>query len=133
MRKIDPSHYSSAQTRSRIKPEVVNLGELPPIELPSANEFVVNEPSERVNARTPEQVNTRTGERPNTRTSAHLNERADEQVNASPPSTHRVIKRCSFNLYADQMRALSRIAFETEQDKSELVRAMLDAYLKANG
>ncbi len=133
MRKIDPSHYSSAQTRSRIKPEVVNLGELPPIERPSANAFGVNEPSEQVNARTPEQVNTRTGERPNARTNAHLNGRAGEQVNAPPPPTHRVIKRCSFNLYADQMRALSRIAFETEQDKSELVRAMLDAYLKANG
>ncbi len=133
MRKIDPSHYSATQAGSRIKPESVNLGELPPIERPQATGFAAHDKGERVNARTPEQVNTRTDERLNTRTDAHLNERTGVQVNALPQPTHRLIKRCSFNLYADQMRELSRIAFETEQDKSELVRAMLDDFLKANG
>lgn len=132
MRKIDPSHYSATQVGSRIKPESVNLGELPPIERPQTSGLETHDQGERANTRTPEQTNMRTGERLNTRTDAHANERADEQVNAPPQSARRLIKRCSFNLYADQMRELSRIAFETEQDKSELVRTMLDDYLKAN-
>jgi hypothetical protein len=132
MRKIDPTHYSSSQVISRITPESVNLGVLPPIEPPNVSSFPADAKGERLNTRTPAQVNTRTGERPNSHTDAHLNWRTPEQVNTTPSPTNRPIKRCSFNLYTDQMRELSRIAFETEKDKSELVRAMLDDYLKAN-
>lgn len=131
MRKIDPTHYSASQVSSRIQPESVNLGVLPPIEPPKENRLTIGK-DERVNVRTSAQMHTRTGERPNARTDAPLNQRTPEQVNATPPPASRPIKRCSFNLYTDQMRELSRLAFETEKDKSELVRVMLDDYLQAN-
>jgi hypothetical protein len=92
MRKVDVSIYSAKKIARTIKPEKVNLGELPPIEKS------VKKDSRSIT----KNANRRTPERPYTRTGEHANRRTPE----------RVVVRNSYNFYEDQVQAILRLEAE---------------------
>lgn len=72
-------------------------------------------------------------ERPNARTGQDLNAPTNER-----PNGRRVIKRASYELFADQIEAVRRLSLEDKLqggkgNQSEMVRDAIDQYLKQKG
>jgi hypothetical protein len=158
MRNVDIGAYS-AKTPSRIKPEPVNLGDLPPITKPSKPSSISDTSSKlkqdnekptsqktaslkkaqrhkqnkKVKVRTGERVNARAPEQVNSRTPERAHTRTPEQVNTR--TGERPILRCSFNLFEDQFKTLKQARNQAEMDGrnmnlSEMARQAFDQYLK---
>lgn len=95
MKKIDMGAYSAQQPR-RIKPEAVDLGDLPPIQAPPAQRKTADAPT-HVGAKA--QSHTRTDAQTHEGTSAQSHERANVH-------DYRPIVRKTLDLYLDQIELI---------------------------
>jgi hypothetical protein len=123
---VDLSTYS-AKNASRIKPEKVNLGALPPIEKPNPQPIPSPTPASNV-------PRNRDGVAPPTERFSERSEFRTENRTVDLPLKRRT-KRYSFEFYDDQLTQLKRLKMQAEMSGesvslSEIVRVALDDYLK---
>jgi hypothetical protein len=120
MKQVDTSVFVDQSKTSRIKPEVIDLGDLPPIQKPPPvqEKAVGNGKTERFSERT-----------------EFRTENRSEQLAPPPIPRKRRTTRYSFEFYEDQIVKLKELKYRAEMngDKvtlSDIAREALDTYLK---
>ena len=140
MRTIDTSIYS-AEKSSRIKPDVIDLSGLPPIQKPTPLpnlpvEVVIPPPQARPES-SPETE--RNSVRNNERTEKRSENRSELRTkNRTVLPVKRQTKRYSFEFYVDQLARLKRLKHRVEDEGdnislSDIVRQAVDNYLTEQG
>lgn len=138
MRDVDLSAYSSQQP-SRIKPEKMDLGELPPIEpvrsKPKSDQLApTSEPETTVSqSPTKEAQSERNTDRSSERTELRTEVRSENRSVTLP--LKRRTKRYSFEFYEDQIVKLKQLKIQAEMDGesitlSDMARIAMDEYLQ---
>ncbi|MCL4247387.1 MAG: hypothetical protein KJ065_04460 [Anaerolineae bacterium] len=119
MKKVDTSVFVSEQKASRIKPEEIDMADLPPIPkpVPHDNKSQEQEKAERISERTEFRTENRSDQRP------------------SFFPLKRRTTRYSFEFYEDQIYKLKELKHRAEMSGekvtlSDIAREALDEYLK---
>lgn len=127
MRNVDTSIYSSEKL-NRIKPDTIDLSDLPPIvRVKPPSPLSVNPPMAETPVFNPEK-----GERNSERSENRTEERTE--FRSEPLPIKRRTKRYSFEFFDDQIVRLKRLKNRVEENGesvtlSDMVRQALDRYL----
>ncbi len=132
---VDVSMYVGEQKASRIKPEEIDMTDLPPIEKQQpSSENTHRGPVPLSTSQTPLPAQEKTERNPE-----RTDNRADYRTeNRTVLPVKRQTKRYSFEFYVDQLTSLKRLKNHVEEkgeniSLSDIVRQALDYYLKEQG